>query len=123
MFTKKIVTAASIVSLIVFMLFVYPSIENRINAGPSNSKQDVTVLKTMYPISVTSIDVISHYFGKDVVEKIMKQPGCVGVRMYYKTRANGSSGIVIVGYDKNNKDFVPTVLAGPSALCPPICND
>jgi hypothetical protein len=121
MYTKKIV-AASIIALIVLILFVYPSIENRINAGPSSSKQDMSALKTMYPISISSNDVIAHYFGKDVVEKTMKQPGCVGVRMYYGKHANGKSGFIFVGVDKYGKDLTPIVIAGPSSLCPPFCN-
>ena len=123
MSTQKIVTAASIVALIVLMLFVYPSIDNRINAGPSSSKQDISALKTMVPISVSSDAVIAHYFGKDVVEKIMKQTGCAGVRMYYGKKTNGKSRIVIVGYDKNGREMVPGTIAGPESLCPPICNN
>jgi len=123
MSTKKIATAASIVVLTVLMLFVYPSIDNRINAGPSSSKQDITVLKTMYAVSVSSNDVIAHYFGKNVVEKTLKQPGCVGVRMYYMTRANGNSGFIFVGVDKKNRDMVPVVLAGPGPVCPPWCGN
>ena len=121
MSTQKIVTAASIVALIVLFLFVYPSIDNRINAGPSSSKQDISALKTMVPISVSSDAVIAHYFGKDVVEKIMKQTGCVGVRMYYSKKTNGKSGFKFVGVDKNGKDMAPIVIAGPGTFCPPIC--
>ena len=123
MYTKKIVTFVSIVALMVLLLFVYPSIENRISAGQSSSKQDITALKTMHSISVSSVDVISHYFGKDVVEKVMKQSGCVGVRMYYRTRANGKSGFIFVGVDKNGKDLAPTIIAGPIVMCPPLCSD
>jgi len=121
MSTQKIVTAASIVALIVLFLFVYPSIDNRINAGPSSSKQDITALKTMVPISVSSDAVIAHYFGKDVVEKIMKQPGCAGVRMYYGKPVSGKSRIVIVGNDKNGREISPRIIAGPDRMCPPFC--
>jgi hypothetical protein len=121
MYKKKIFAAASIFAIIVIMLFVYPSTDNLINAGPSSSKQDITALKTMYPISVSSNDVIAHYFGKDVVEKIMKQPGCVGVRMYYGKHANGKSGLIFVGVDKYGKDLTPIVIAGPGSICPPFC--
>jgi hypothetical protein len=123
MYKKKSFAIASIFAIIVIMLFVYPSTDNLINAGQSKTKQDVTALTNVHQISVTSNAVIAHYFGKDVVEKIMKQPGCVEVRMYYGKRANGKSGIVIVGYDKKGTEIVPGVLAGPSTYCPPWCND
>ena len=77
----------------------------------------------MYAVSVSSNDVIAHYFGKNVVEKTLKQPGCVGVRMYYGKHANGKSGFIFVGVDKYGKDLIPIVIAGPDIICPPICND
>ena len=120
---QKVFTAASLVALIVLFLFVYPSMDSRINAGPSNSNPNITALKTMYPVSVSSDAVIAHYFGKDVVEKIMKQTGCVGVRMYYSKKTNGKSGFKFVGVDKNGKDLAPIVIAGPQNMCPPLCND
>ena len=120
---KRIFTVASILAVSVIMLFVYPSTDKSINAGQLKSTQNVTTLTNTHQISVSSNDVITQYFGKDIVEKIMKQPGCVGVRMYYAKHANGKSGFVIVGVDKYGKDMVPTVLAGPAILCPPWCGN
>jgi hypothetical protein len=120
---KKIVVIASILAISVIMLFVYPSTDKSINAGQSNASQNLTALTNAHRISVSSDDVLIHYFGKDVVEKTMKQPGCVGVRMYYAKHVNGRSGFAIVGVDKYGKDMVPTVLAGPADLCPPWCGN
>ncbi|MGD0036272.1 MAG: hypothetical protein ABSC53_03145 [Bacteroidota bacterium] len=120
---KRIFAITSILAISVIMLFVYPSTDKSINAGQSNSKQDVTALANAHRISVSSNDVLVHYFGKDVVEKTMKQPGCVGVRMYYAKHVNGRSGFAIVGVDKYGKDMVPTILAGPADLCPPWCGN
>jgi hypothetical protein len=91
-------------------------------AGQSKSSQVATALNNAHQIVVSSNDVIIHYFGKDVVEKTMKQPGCVGVRMYYGKQANGKSGFVIAGFDKNGRDIGPIVLAGPTNPCPGICD-
>ena len=120
---QKVFTAASLVALIVLTLFIYPSMDSRINAGPSSSNTSAPAFKTMYRVSVSSDAVIAQYFGKDVVEKIMKQPGCVGVRMYYSKKTNGKSGFTFVGVDKYGKDLTPIVIAGPQNLCPPVCND
>jgi len=123
MSTKRIVAIASIFAISVMMLFVYPSTDKSINAGQSKFTQDVTALTNAQRISVPSNDVLVHYFGKDVVEKTMKQPGCVGVRMYYGKHANGKSGFIFVGVDKNGKDLSSVVIAGPTSECPPLCHD
>ena len=120
---KKIVAVASILAISVIMFFVYPSTDKSINAGQSNASQNLAALTNVHRISVSSNDVLVHYFGKDVVEKTMKQPGCVGVRMYYAKHVNGRSGFAIVGVDKYGKDMVPTILAGPTDICPPWCGN
>ena len=121
MSTKRIVAVISVIALSVIMLFVYPSTEKSMYAGQLKSTQKVTTLTNVHQITVSSNDVIAQYFGKGIVEKIMKQPGCVAVRMYYGKHANGKSGFIIVGVDKNGKDMVSTVLAGPTRICPPDC--
>ena len=120
---KRIFTVASILAISVIMFFVYPSTDKSINAGQSNASQNLTALTNAHRISVSSEDVLVHYFGKDVVEKTMKQPGCVAVRMYYAKHVNGRSGFAIVGVDKYGKDMVPTVIAGPVDICPPWCGN
>jgi hypothetical protein len=121
MSSKRITAFVSIIALSVIMLFVYPSTDRSVNAGQSKSNQASTAVANSHPISVTSTDVLIHYFGKDVVEKTMKQPGCVSVRMYYSKHSNGRSGFEFVGVDKNGKDMAPVVIAGPPTICPPLC--
>lgn len=118
MSAKRIVATIFLFTLI--MLFVYPSNENIINAGQSKSV-NIATLTNVRPISVSSIDVIVQYFGKDIVEKTMKQPGCVSVRMYYGKQANGKAGFILVGVDKFAKDIAPVVITGPTNQCPGGC--
>jgi competence protein ComGC len=115
---KKIVTVISILVISVIILIIYPSTDKSVNAGQSTLTKEVPALANLYRISVSSNDVLVHYFGRDVVDKTMKQPGCVGVRMYYGKNANGKSGFVFVGVDKNGKDLQSVILAGPIDLCP-----
>jgi hypothetical protein len=122
MYNKKYFVVTSIFAAIVIMLFIFPSTDNLTNAGQSKSI-DVTALTNVHRISVSSDEVLVHYFGKDIVEKTMRQPGCVGVRMYYGKHANGKSGFIFVGFDKYGKDLAPTVITGPTSICPPECHD
>jgi hypothetical protein len=119
---QKVVTLASILVMVVLVLFIYPSTDSRIQAGQSNNGKNVAALTNVRQISVSSEAVIAHYFGKDVVEKIMKQPGCVSVRMYYGKRTNGTTGFNFIGVDKYGKDVAPTSIAGPGSYCPPYCD-
>jgi len=123
MSTKRIVAVVSVFALSVIMLFVYPSTDKSMYAGQSKSTQNINTVKNAQQIVVSSNDVIVHYFGKNVVDKIMKQPGCVGVRMYYSKQTNGKSGFIFIGVDKNGRDIEPTILTGPTTYCPPLCND
>jgi hypothetical protein len=123
MFTKRIVTIAMVFALSVIMLFVYPTTDKSMYAGQSKSTKDASAPAKVHRISVSSDEVLVHYFGKDIVEKTMKQTGCVSVRMYYAKHADGKFGFVIVGVDKNGRDLESTILTGPASYCPPICND
>jgi hypothetical protein len=87
----------------------------------SISFQDAKGLLKTYERIVASDAVIAQYFGKEIVDKILAQPGCVGVRMYYGKHANGKPGVLIIGVDKYGKDMVTGVLAGPTMVCPPYC--
>ena len=120
---KKIVTVISILVISVIILIIYPSTDKSVNAGQSTLTKEVPALTNLHRITVSSNDVLVHYFGKDIVDKTMKQPGCVGVRMYYGKNVNGKSGFVIVGVDKNGSDLVPVVIAGPLDICPPYCGN
>ena len=122
MSTKRIAAVVSVFALSVIMLFVYPSTDKTMNAGQSISSQDAAALINIHRVSVSSDDVLIHYFGKDVVEKTMKQPGCVGVRTYYGKRTDGKSGFVIVGVDKYGTDMKSyATTPGGSKICPPNC--
>ena len=75
---KNIFAFGSIVAAIAFMFFIYPSFDGLINAGQISYKQEPPTFTNAHQISFSSSEVITHYFGKDVVDKIMKQPGCAG---------------------------------------------
>jgi hypothetical protein len=127
---KKIVVTISILSIFAIALFIYPSINQSVRAEQVNfpgyknqsiSFQEAKGLLKTYERIAASDAVIAQYFGKDLVDKIFAQPGCVGVRMYYGKHANGKPGVIIVGVDKYGKDIVTGVLAMPTAICPPLC--
>jgi ABC-type dipeptide/oligopeptide/nickel transport system permease subunit len=129
---KKIIVTVSILSLFAIALFIYPSMNQPVRAEQVNfagyknqsiSFQEAKGLIKTYERIAVSDAVIAQYFGKDIVDKILAQPGCVGVRMYYGKHENGKPGVIILGVDKYGKDMVSVVLAPPVLPCPPLCDD
>ncbi len=127
---KKIVVTISILSIFAIALFIYPSMNQSVRAEQVNfagyKNQSVSfqealrLIKTYEHIAASDV-VIAQYFGKDIVDKILAQPGCLGVRMYYGKHASGKSGVLLIGVDKYGKDMVTGVLAMPVIICPPYC--
>ena len=67
----------------------------------------------------------AHFIGRDIIEKIFAQPGCVGVRVYYGNSGTGSE-IMFVGTDDKGNDMLPAsgnnyIIADDVIPCPPYC--
>ena len=79
-------------------------------------------------------DVVAQFTGKNQIEKILAQPGCIGIRTFYAINEIGIRTLIFVGVDKdgNNiieipgekyKSIAPTkaVMIKGSYFCPPYC--
>lgn len=64
----------------------------------------------------------AHFFGKDVLNAILNQTGCMGIRMYYALDENGAKQIILVGADANENDMYQGVIAERSLPCPAYCS-
>jgi hypothetical protein len=61
------------------------------------------------------------YFGKDAIQKILVQSGCVGMRIYNGMDNSESPTFVLVGVDAEGEDMTGGELAEIQIGCPPIC--
>jgi hypothetical protein len=61
------------------------------------------------------------YFGRNIFDKILSQPGCVGLRYYYAKKDDGTATIVLVGVDGTGNDLVQGILGEETYPCPPFC--
>jgi hypothetical protein len=66
--------------------------------------------------------ILGEYFGSDAVRKILDQNGCVGLRIYYGSKSNGTPAMIIVGVDGNNADISMGLLSENGFPCPPLCD-
>lgn len=74
-----------------------------------------------YPGSVQAI-----FMGKDILNAILAQEGCMGIRVYLGKTTAGSSDfeMVFVGADANENDMiVGGIVADTGKKCPPYCGN
>lgn len=51
---------------------------------------------------------LAHYFGGNVIRKVLSETGCVGIRIYYALDDKGQKQLLIVGTDTNGDNLLPT---------------
>jgi len=55
-------------------------------------------------------DMVSYHIGRNIIEHILAQPGCVGMRFYNALNEAGKKTLVYVGIDASGKDIVKKVV-------------
>jgi hypothetical protein len=93
-----------------------------------NEDQEITLteasaLTANYRAASTTNTVLGHYFGKTIINNILAQEACVGIRVYYALTTTGQKQLVLVGVDEDENDLCDGVLGDRSFLCPPICGN
>lgn len=74
----------------------------------------------------------AHFFGREIINQILAEEGCVGIRMYYALDDNGNRQILLVGVDSKGNDLLPSAggriadggntIADVSYPCPTYCS-
>lgn len=65
--------------------------------------------------------VKAHFYGREVLQKLLDQPGCMGIRMYYARDEKGQKQLILVGADADGNDMEELVVDS-SKVCPPDCS-
>ena len=61
------------------------------------------------------------FFGKDILQQILDQPGCMGIRFYYAQDEDGNRKLVICGADEFEDDMLD-LIADFCVPCPTACS-
>jgi len=61
------------------------------------------------------------FFGRNIFEKILAQPGCIGIRYYYGQDNSGLPNLILVGVDAGGNDMTTGTIGELSFPCPPLC--
>jgi hypothetical protein len=64
-----------------------------------------------------------HFIGKDIINDILEQVGCMGIRIYYGLD-NGTKKLLLVGTDAAENDMLGEghLVANHTTPCPPGCS-
>jgi hypothetical protein len=74
--------------------------------------------------------LFSELFDKSLIEDLLKEPGCAGLRVYNSYDENDDLHFVLVGTDANGNDLLPTTEESTTEVnsivedgrrCPPFC--
>jgi hypothetical protein len=65
--------------------------------------------------------VKAHFIGRDLINKMLEQDGCMGLRIYYALDEKGNKQLIIVGADKDENDLYNGIIAERTIKCPPYC--
>ena len=76
-----------------------------------------------YRATIQLGDIKGHYFGKDILNDILAQEGCMGIRMYYALDKVGVKQLILVGVDAYENDQVGGIVADYSMPCPDHCGN
>ena len=49
--------------------------------------------------------VKAHFFGREILQKILAQEGCAGIRMYYGLDDEGAKQLVLIGVKADGQDM------------------
>ena len=55
-------------------------------------------------------DVVGYGIGRNIIEEILAQPGCAGMRFYNAINEEGQKTLVYVGIDATGEDIVKEVV-------------
>jgi hypothetical protein len=65
--------------------------------------------------------VLGGRFSRPIIDAILAQTGCSGLRYYFGETPTGELTVVLLGVDPAHEDIWQGVLAEVSWPCPPIC--
>lgn len=72
-------------------------------------------------------DAVAHFIGRNIIEKILAQPGCIGLRLFTGLDEMGIRKPIFIGVDKAGNNILRIdmskkgILASGVKICPPYC--
>jgi hypothetical protein len=90
--------------------------------GSSITLTDAATMTANYRNSSTAGPIRAHYFGKDIINKILAQTDCMGIKIYYGLDSNNNQELVLVGVTSSEADMTSGTIADRALPCPNHCD-
>jgi hypothetical protein len=75
-----------------------------------------------YRKTIPAGEIIAHFIGKNQLQKILSQKGCMGVRVYYGIGDDGKKNLIFVGAGSDENDMTSGVILEYAFPCPTRCS-
>jgi len=62
------------------------------------------------------------HFPRSVLDELLAQSGCAGLRFYFGSNVDGSLALILVGMTHGERDMADGLIVGDSYPCPPFCD-
>ncbi len=76
-----------------------------------------------YRATISSGEIIAHFFGAEKIKDLLDQTNCVGIRIYYGIDENGKKNLILVGAKANEDDMTSGLILDRSISCPAFCGN
>lgn len=91
--------------------------------GSEGSQIDLTVAaRWTARYRVAGGEIHAHFFGREILQQILDQDGCMGIRVYYGLDDNGVSQLILVGANADAEDLYEGIVADYADPCPNNCD-
>lgn len=89
----------------------------------NTSKNDAIKYINNFKVSpaATIIGIKGGAYNRGIIDTVLSQSGCVGIRIYYGKLDNGNYTLVLVGVDTAGNDLSNGTIAQAIMPCPPEC--
>jgi len=116
--------ASSAITLLAFLGAGIPTAQQKQYTGNENhviTAEQAVKLVGNFKNNPSAPKIKGAYFGGNIFEKLLGQPGAVGIRYYYAKKDDGTDALVMVGVDSLGNDLVSGLYSDNGIPCPPFC--
>ena len=89
------------------------------NEGAIITLAEGSEMTANYRETISTGDTLAHAVGKNLVNAILNQTGCMGIRFYQAISNKGEKQLVAVGVDSNGDDIVQGLILDQMNNYPP----
>lgn len=60
-----------------------------------------------YRATIKPGETEAHYFGSDIIQRLLNEAGSIGIRVYYAIDDQGKKQLLLVGVDEDGNNLLP----------------